>query len=85
MADGIQFDEEQQYQQSPQADKKPFFIRLVLKTGIVSDDRQAEYILLGFVAIVILISIYIAIPNTPKGTIQHKLGDELRVPGALTR
>ncbi|HVB19997.1 MAG TPA: hypothetical protein VNF51_01765 [Candidatus Paceibacterota bacterium] len=46
MAD-IQFNEEQQYQRSAQIGRKPLFVRLVLATGIVSTDKQAEYVLLG--------------------------------------
>lgn len=51
----IQFEEEQQYQQQCQTgEQKPFFTRLVLATGIVSDDKHAQYVLLG-VAVLILI------------------------------
>ncbi|MHB1769791.1 MAG: hypothetical protein ACYCPH_01785 [Minisyncoccota bacterium] len=47
MAD-IQFEEEQQ-QQRPlmQPKRKPFFVRLVLATGVVSTEKAAEYVLLG--------------------------------------
>ena len=55
MAD-IQFDEEQQYQQNDLVEQKPFLVRLVLATKIVSTDRQAEYALLGIVITVFVIS-----------------------------
>ncbi len=58
MADGIQFEEEQQYQQPAQTEQKPFFIRLVLSTGVVSTDRQAEYVLLGVAVLGILITLF---------------------------
>jgi hypothetical protein len=84
MAD-IQFDEEQQFQQGYQVEQTPFFIRLVLATGIVSTDKQAQYLLLGLAVVAILISIYVALPSAPKATINHQIGDELRVINAATR
>ena len=50
MAD-VQFDEEQSYAQSSQSLEKPFLIRLVLSTGIVSTDQQAGYVLLAVAAL----------------------------------
>lgn len=44
----IQFDEEQEYQRPVQIEQKPYFVRLVLATKIVSTDKQAEYVLLCF-------------------------------------
>ncbi|MBI2048714.1 MAG: hypothetical protein HYT30_02195 [Parcubacteria group bacterium] len=59
MAD-VQFEEEQQYQPAyQQAEYKPLLIRLVLATGIVSTDKQAEYVLLGFALAVIILSFII--------------------------
>ncbi len=55
----VQFEEEPQYQNFPQPEKKPFFIRLVLATGIVSTDRQAEYVLLGVAALAIVLAFLI--------------------------
>ena len=57
MAD-IQFDEEQQYGRYLQTEQKPFLIRLVLATNIVSTDRAAEYVLVGFVLLGLLISVF---------------------------
>lgn len=59
MADGVQFEEEQQYQQPVQTEQKPFFIRIVLSTGIVSTDQAAQYVLLGIAAIGIIISLFL--------------------------
>ncbi len=59
MAD-VQFEEEQQYRQGYQAEHKPLLIRLVLATGIVSTDKQAEYVLLGVAAALLLIAIFVA-------------------------
>ena len=56
MPDNIQFEEEQQYQQNQSAEQKPFFIRLVLSTGIVSTDEQAKYVLLGVAVLLIVIA-----------------------------
>ena len=58
MAD-IQFEEEQQFQRYGQTEQKPFMIRLVLSTGIVSTDNAAKYILLGIVGLGIIITLFI--------------------------
>ena len=55
MAD-VQFEEEQQYQQYGQTEQKPFSIRLVLSTGIVSTDTAAKYVLLGVVVLAIILA-----------------------------
>ncbi len=55
MAD-IQFDEEQQYQHPAQAERKPLLARLVLATGIVSTDKQAQYVLLGIAIFFIILT-----------------------------
>lgn len=73
MAD-IQFEEEKQFRQFQQSEKKSFFIRLVLGTGVVSTDRQAEYVLLGFAALLIILAFLIPVllnsqsnPELPPG------------------
>ncbi len=53
--------------------------------GYIKDEKQAQYVLFGVVAVVVVMSIYIAIPSASKGTIDHKPGDELLVPGVLNR
>jgi hypothetical protein len=55
----IQFEEEQQYQPVQKVEQKSLFIRIVLATGIVSDDKQAEYVLLGFFVSCILLAVII--------------------------
>ena len=55
MAD-VQFEEEQQYQPAYETERKPFMVRLVLSTGIVSTDKQAEYVLLGIAALAIILA-----------------------------
>ena len=55
MAD-VQFEEEPQYQQSSQMEQKPFSIRLVLATGIVSTDTAAKYVLLGIVVLAVILT-----------------------------
>lgn len=53
----IQFEEEQQFRQFQQpVEKKSFFVRLVLSTGLAKTDRQAEYVLLGVTVIFILLA-----------------------------
>ncbi len=60
----IQFEEEQGYQPMrpfQRSDKKSFFIRLVLATGIVSTDKAAEYVLLGTAVAVIIFAFLIPV------------------------
>ncbi|GEM_PF-1528425 len=59
MAD-VQFEEEQQYQQNYQTEQKPFFIRLVFATGIVSTEKAAQYVLLGVAGAFLLIAVFVA-------------------------
>ena len=73
MAD-VQFEEEQQYQQNYQAEQKPFMIRLVLATHIVSTDDAAKYVLLGVAALAIIIAFFVpsfiggtSAPKAPSG------------------
>lgn len=61
----IQFEEDSQFRQFQQPNKrKPLFIRLVLATGVVKTDRQAEYILLGIAVIGILITASVLFSST---------------------
>ncbi|OIO51420.1 hypothetical protein CO131_02090 [Candidatus Kaiserbacteria bacterium CG_4_9_14_3_um_filter_50_16] len=61
----IQFEEEPQYQHSALPDKKPFFIRLVLATGVISTDKAAEYVLLGFAVVCLCIALFIFMNSGP--------------------
>lgn len=55
MAD-VQFEEESQYQRSGLTEQKPFFIRLVFKTGLATTDRGAEYVLLAVAVFAIIVA-----------------------------
>jgi hypothetical protein len=46
----VQFDEESSYTSVSRTTKRSFLVRLVFKTGLVSTDRQAEYVLLAVAA-----------------------------------
>jgi hypothetical protein len=66
MAD-IQFDEEMQHQHPVLVDQKPFFVRLILSTKIVSTDKHAEYVLVGFVILsIVIIASFISLPTGKK-------------------
>ena len=55
----ISFEEEQYGQQFKQSEDKPLLVRLVLKTGIVSTDQDAKYVLLGISVTAILLAFII--------------------------
>jgi len=38
--------------------KKPYLVRLVLSTKIVSTDKQAEYVLIGIAVLCVLLTIF---------------------------
>jgi len=52
----IQFNEEQEFRRSTLVEQKPYFVRLVLSTGIVSTDQQAGYVLLGFSVFLLILA-----------------------------
>lgn len=55
----MQFEEDYNYNLRKNIGKKPVFTRCLIATGIVSTDKQAEYVLLGISAIAIIISAFI--------------------------
>ncbi|HUY62497.1 MAG TPA: hypothetical protein VMV50_01740 [Candidatus Paceibacterota bacterium] len=55
----IQFDEEPQYEALPRAAQKPVLTRLALSTGVVRNDRQANYVLLGVAFIATAAAVFI--------------------------
>lgn len=61
----VEFETEQRFQTSriPSAAADPTFVRLLLKTGIVKDRKQAEYVLLGAAALFFIIS-FVVFKNT---------------------
>jgi len=81
MAD-IQFEEESQFRRPEEANQKPFFIRLVLSTGIVSDEKQAQYVLLGIAVLVIILAFMIPsfIGGSQKPVPQSVVDKALRLP-----
>jgi predicted secreted protein len=58
MAD-IQFQEDQEFSRRDTAPAQPTFVRLVLKTGIVSTKTQAEYVLIGFSVLLLILAFLI--------------------------
>lgn len=54
----ISFNEEPSTVAYPSAPKKPFLVRLVLATKIVSTDKQAEYVLIGIAILCILLTVF---------------------------
>jgi len=59
MAD-IQFEEEQFERQVPPV-KKSFFTQFVLSTGIVSTEKDAQYVLAGFAVLMLALAFLIPI------------------------
>ncbi len=56
----LQFNEDRQYQEPARSRAgESLFTRLVLATSIVSTDRQAEYVLLGFAIVAIIVSLFL--------------------------
>lgn len=55
----IQFQEEQEFSRPDAAPAESVFIRLVYKTGLVSTKTQAEYVLLGFAVLLLILAFLI--------------------------
>lgn len=66
MAD-LQFQEEQQYQRPAAMQESPL-IRLVLRTGIVSSEQAAEYVLLAIAVIAFIVSGFLLFGGTSENT-----------------
>lgn len=58
MAD-IQFNEEQEFSRRTAAAQTPRFVRLVLKTGIVSTEKGANYVLLIAVVVAGILALFV--------------------------
>ena len=54
----IKFSEDEQYQPAYQVAKKQFLVRLVLSTGIVTNDEAAEKVLLGVAILFFILSLF---------------------------
>jgi len=57
----IQFEEKLEPQRYQPAVQKPFLVRLVLRTGMVSSDKAAGYVLIGIAALATILAF--AIPS----------------------
>ena len=67
---GIKFEEDKYKQAMPSfTDETPGIIRLVIKWsgGAIKDQCQAEYVLLGFVILAIIISLFLFFRNSGSG------------------
>ncbi len=65
---GFQFEEDNKYGSPKTAYKKPIFTRWLIATGIISTDKQAEYVLLAVSAVAIIISAFIFFNMTNSNT-----------------
>lgn len=83
----IQFDEQgyekEEYKQPAlQPEEKPFFIRLVLSTHLVSKDEQAGYVLLGFAMLMFTIALFFfaksVVPSSTPPSDQIPFGVKVR-------
>ena len=79
----IQFDEESRYPQHERpADTSPF-IRFVLATGMVSTKRQAEYVLLGSAAFMVILAFIIPLfMGGSQARIPRNIPQKLTLPGS---
>lgn len=76
----LQFDTEQEYTSQYTVPTQPLFVRWVLATGIVKDEKQAQYVLIGVAIVAILLAVWlypsrhapVSPPNAP--TAQNPLG-----------
>jgi hypothetical protein len=71
---GVQFDEEQGYPQQVQAREKSYLVRLVLATGFVSTDGQAEYVLIGIAALSFIATLFIIFGFGGQNSTPHQTG-----------
>lgn len=55
----VQFSEEQEYARPEAASATPLFVRLVLRTGLVQNERQAEYVLIGALVLIVGLTFFI--------------------------
>ncbi len=55
---GIRFDTEQEYAPQYAATEQPLFIRWVLATGVVKDEKQAHYVLIGIAVAAVVLALF---------------------------
>lgn len=75
----ITFNEETSAPANTPAAKKPYLVRLLLSTKVVSTDRQAEYLLIGITVLCILLTIFF----WPKGRPQANPSEVPPVAGPM--
>jgi hypothetical protein len=69
----IQFDEEQQYRHPLESRPKSIFVKFVLSTGVVTAEKDAQYVLVGFAVLMLALAFLIPIlfgsssARTPQG------------------
>ncbi len=82
---GVFFDDEEKYKhKSENPRKQSNLVRLVLSTGIVNDDKHAEYVLLYIMVFLIVIAIVIFIFGNSSGQINvplSKINSAMQVNG----
>ncbi len=73
----LQFDEEPAYEPRQQVEKKSFLTQMVLATGVVSSDRQAQYVLLSVAAVATVLSLFLIFSTTGSPAPQIPPGSKL--------
>ncbi len=54
----LQFDTEQEYAPQYASEEPPLFIRWVLATGVVKDEKQAKSVLIGIAALAVVLALF---------------------------
>ena len=55
----LQFDTEQEYSPQYASAEPPLFIRWVLATGLVTDEKQAQFVLIGITALALVLAVFL--------------------------
>lgn len=66
MSTDLQLDEEKDFSRPVEAPKPSTFVLFVLSTGIVKTEKNAEYLLLGFAAACVLVTLFLVLSGTSK-------------------
>lgn len=81
--EGIQFEEGEYDKRTVRDEKVTFFIRLVLKTGLVRTPQAANLVLIGITIVAVLITVFIFVshlgspklPNIPSEALEGMPGE----------
>lgn len=77
----LQFEDEKNYERQTVREGSAGFTGLVLKSGLVKNEQQAQYVLLGFAFVAILFSVYLILPKSfGKTAVKPPPGAELLAP-----